>query len=85
MYKPWQQAKMTKTLLHITFILIIFISACSGQTSEPTGTLRIKDFEFDGWFGYRKNVKTDHNYSLLGTGFSEHRELKILTLLYLLG
>lgn len=45
------------------------MSACNGQSRNSTDSLRIKDFEFDGWFGYRKNMETDHNYSLLGTSF----------------
>ncbi len=45
------------------------MSACNGQTNEQSDTLNIQDFEFDGWFGYKNNSKTDHNFSLLGTGF----------------
>ncbi len=58
-----------KKLINITFILTIFMSSCNGQSITPTDTLKVKDFEFDGWFGHRKNIETEHNYSLLGTGF----------------
>tara|TARA_B100001173_G_scaffold293712_1_gene287006 strand:+ start:482 stop:1015 length:534 start_codon:yes stop_codon:yes gene_type:complete len=45
------------------------MSACNGQSKESSDTLKIKDFDFKSWFGYKKNTKTDHNHSLLGTGF----------------
>ncbi|QCK15734.1 hypothetical protein [Mangrovivirga cuniculi] len=60
---------MTKTFLYISFIQIFFISFCNGQTSQSADTIKIKDFEFNSWFGHKKDSKSNHNYSLLGTGF----------------
>jgi hypothetical protein len=60
---------MKKTLLKLLFIPTIFILSCEGQTNDSEEILQVNDFEFQGWFGSKKNAQTGHMYSLLGTGF----------------